>query len=107
MVSPFMLWLRRCSPIVVIATVLFVLVLMRSPHALAVDLNLDQGFDEAGNEIKRYMRKGMNIFAIVVCGIGVGYSAYKFVKKDHEAMWYLVGTAAAAALFIAAGSIFG
>ena len=75
--------------------------------ALAVDLNLDEGFDEAGAEVKRYLKKGLQIFGLACCVIGLGYAGFKFSKKDHEAVWYLAGAAVGAAVFVAAGALLG
>jgi hypothetical protein len=72
-----------------------------------IDLNLDQGFDEAGSEVKRYLRKGLQIFGLACCVIGLGYAGFKFSKKDHEAVWYLAGAAVGAAVFVAAGALLG
>jgi hypothetical protein len=73
----------------------------------AIDLNLDQGLDEAGGEVKRYLRKGLQIFGLACCVIGLGYAGFKFSKKDHEAVWYLAGAAVGAAVFVAAGALLG
>jgi hypothetical protein len=74
---------------------------------LAIDLNLDQGLDEAGGEVRRYLRKGLQIFGLACCVIGLGYAGFKFSKKDHEAVWYLAGAAVGAAVFVAAGALLG
>lgn len=96
--------LRRWSPAVAAAFVVFLLGLH---DALAIDLNLDSGFDEAGGEIKRYLRKGLQLFGLAVCVIGLGFAGFKLSRKDHEAIWYLAGCAGGAAIFVAAGALLG
>ena len=57
--------------------------------------------------MKRYLRKGLQIFGLACCVIGLGYAGFKFSKKDHEAVWYLAGAAVGAAVFVAAGALLG
>jgi hypothetical protein len=104
MLHAFLVRLGRWSPAIGAACAAFILGLH---DALALDLNLDEGFDEAGSEIKRYLKKGLQIFGLACCVIGLGYAGFKFSKKDHEAVWYLAGAAVGAAVFVAAGALLG
>jgi hypothetical protein len=100
----FPVQLTRWSPAIAAAVV----VLLLGAHDVwGIDLNLDQGLDEAGGEVKRYLRKGLQIFGLACCVIGLGYAGFKFSKKDHEAVWYLAGAAVGAAVFVAAGALLG
>jgi hypothetical protein len=96
--------LRRRAPGLAAGLAVFLLGLH---DALAIDLNLDGGFDEAGSEIKRYLRKGLQLFGLAVCVIGLGIAGFKLSRKDHEAIWYLAGCAGGAAIFVAAGALLG
>jgi hypothetical protein len=96
--------LRRWSPAIAGAAAAF---LLGVHDVWAIDLNLDQGLDEAGGEVKRYLRKGLQLFGLACCVIGLGYAGFKFSKKDHEAVWYLAGAAVGAAVFVAAGALLG
>jgi hypothetical protein len=97
-------WGRRYSPAAMAALAAF---LLGVHDALAVDLNLDSGIDEAGSEIKRYLRKGLQLFSLVATVVGIAIFAFKLNKKDNEAVWYGVGVIAAAGVFIMAGALLG
>jgi hypothetical protein len=93
---------ERWWPVLVIA----LLVTLRSTHAFAaVDIDLDQGFSEAESKVKRYVGRGLQLFGMVVCVIGIATGAYKLSRKDGEGFMYLVGTIACAGLLIVSGAI--
>ena len=96
--------LKRYWPILLVAA----FVLVNSSHALAaIDIDLDQGFGEAESKIKRYLGRGLQLFGLVVCVIGISVGAFKLSQKDPSGTWYLVGTTAATGLFLVIGGMLG
>jgi hypothetical protein len=89
-----------------VAVVLFVS-LIKVEDVLGQTLNLDGAIDQSGSEIRRYVGKGLELFGLVVVAIGLAMAGFKFSKKDHEAVWYVAGAAAGAALFIGAKTYIG
>lgn len=61
-----------------------------SANARAQDL--ESGVSSAAGELKRVIKVGLAVAAVVIVAIGLVVSALKFSRKEPEAIWYLLGT---------------
>jgi len=86
--------IRRAFPLLPICLSAF---LAGAQDAIAQDL--ESGVDEAGVRFRRIIKSGAAVAAAVITVIGLMISGFRFSQKDHSAIWYLAGTAAAGALF--------
>jgi hypothetical protein len=58
----------------------------------AVAQDLESGVSSAAGELKRVIKVGLAVAAVVIVAIGLVVSALKFSRKEPEAIWYLLGT---------------
>jgi len=73
-------------------------------YAYAQDL--EAGVNTASGEFKRVIKVGATVATLVIIVFGLLFTAFKFSRKDQDAVWYLAGTVAGAALCgIAAGML--
>lgn len=63
---------------------------MGATTAFAQDL--ESGVSTAAGELKRVIKVGLAVAAVVIIAIGLVVSALKFSRKEPEAIWYLLGT---------------
>ena len=54
--------------------------------------DLESGISSAAGELKRVIKVGLAVAAVVIVAIGLVVSALKFSRKEPEAIWYLLGT---------------
>jgi hypothetical protein len=54
--------------------------------------DLESGVSTAAGELKRVIKVGLAVAAVVIVAIGLVVSALKFSRKEPEAIWYLLGT---------------
>jgi hypothetical protein len=54
--------------------------------------DLESGVSTAAGELKRVIKVGLAVAAVVIIAIGLVVSALKFSRKEPEAIWYLLGT---------------
>jgi len=54
--------------------------------------DLESGVSSAAGELKRVIKIGLAVAAVVIVAIGLVVSALKFSRKEPEAIWYLLGT---------------
>jgi hypothetical protein len=54
--------------------------------------DLESGVSSAAGELKRVIKVGLAVAAVVIVAIGLVVSALKFSRKEPEAIWYLLGT---------------
>ena len=68
--------------------------------------DLEAGVNTASGEFKRVIKVGATVATLVIIVFGLLFTAFKFSRKDQDAVWYLAGTVAGAALCgIAAGML--
>jgi hypothetical protein len=67
--------------------------------------DLSAAFSEAETSIRSYLKIGIGVAGAVSVAVGIGLAGWKFVNKEPQAIWSLVGVVAGAALFVAAGNI--
>lgn len=60
--------------------------------ATAMAQDLESGVSSAAGELKRVIKVGLAVAAVVIVAIGLVVSALKFSRKEPEAIWYLLGT---------------
>lgn len=60
--------------------------------AAATAQDLESGVSSAAGELKRVIKVGLAVAAVVIVAIGLVVSALKFSRKEPEAIWYLLGT---------------
>lgn len=60
--------------------------------SLALAQDLESGVSSAAGELKRVIKVGLAVAAVVIVAIGLVVSALKFSRKEPEAIWYLLGT---------------
>ena len=102
-----MLMRALCSPRVPprAAAALAALFLVAS-EAAAFAQDLEAGVNTASGEFKRIIKIGATVATLVIIVFGLLFTAFKFSRKDQDAVWYLAGTVAGAALCgIAAGML--
>ena len=58
----------------------------------AIAQDLESGVSSAAGELKRVIKVGLAVAAVVIVAIGLVVSALKFSRKEPEAIWYLLGT---------------
>jgi len=58
----------------------------------AMAQDLESGVSSAAGELKRVIKVGLAVAAVVIVAIGLVVSALKFSRKEPEAIWYLLGT---------------
>lgn len=63
-----------------------------SVAATATAQDLESGVNTAAGELKRVIKVGLAVAAIVIVAIGLVVTALKFSRKEPEAIWYLLGT---------------
>lgn len=63
-----------------------------SAAATAAAQDLESGVNTAAGELRRVIKIGLAVAAIVIVAIGLVVSALKFSRKEPEAVWYLLGT---------------
>jgi hypothetical protein len=54
--------------------------------------DLESGVSTAAGELKRVIKVGLAVAAVVIVAIGLVVTALKFSRKEPEAVWYLLGT---------------
>ncbi len=54
--------------------------------------DLESGVSTAAGELKRVIKVGLAVAAVVIVAIGLVVTALKFSRKEPEAIWYLLGT---------------
>jgi hypothetical protein len=54
--------------------------------------DLESGVNTAAGELKRVIKVGLAVAAVVIVAIGLVVTALKFSRKEPEAIWYLLGT---------------
>ena len=68
--------------------------------------DLEAGVNTASGEFKRVIKVGATVAALVIIVFGLLFTAFKFSRKDQDAVWYLAGTIAGSVLCgIAAGML--
>jgi hypothetical protein len=60
--------------------------------------DLESGVSSAAGELKRVIKVGLAVAAVVIVAIGLVVSALKFSRKEPDAIWYLLGTGVASVL---------
>lgn len=65
---------------------------MTAAATTAMAQDLESGVTSAAGELKRVIRVGLAVAAVVIVAIGLVVSALKFSRKEPEAIWYLLGT---------------
>lgn len=63
-----------------------------SAAVTAVAQDLESGVNTAAGELKRVIKVGLAVAAVVIVAIGLVVTALKFSRKEPEAIWYLLGT---------------
>lgn len=58
----------------------------------AMSQDLESGVNTAAGELKRVIKVGLAVAAVVIVAIGLVVTALKFSRKEPEAIWYLLGT---------------
>ena len=96
---------RRLPPRAAVVLTAFLLGLSDAfTYAFAQDL--EAGVNTASGEFKRVIKVGATVATLVIIVFGLLFTAFKFSRKDQDAVWYLAGTVAGAALCgIAAGML--
>lgn len=64
----------------------------------AMAQDLESGVSSAAGELKRVIKVGLAVAAVVIVAIGLVVSALKFSRKEPDAIWYLLGTGVASVL---------
>jgi hypothetical protein len=65
---------------------------MTAAAGAAMAQDLESGVSSAAGELKRVIKVGLAVAAVVIIAIGLVVSALKFSRKEPEAIWYLLGT---------------
>jgi hypothetical protein len=65
---------------------------LTSVASSAIAQDLESGVSSAAGELKRVIKVGLAVAAVVIVAIGLVVSALKFSRKEPEAIWYLLGT---------------
>jgi hypothetical protein len=60
--------------------------------SLALAQDLESGVNTAAGELKRVIKVGLAVAAVVIVAIGLVVTALKFSRKEPDAIWYLLGT---------------
>jgi hypothetical protein len=63
-----------------------------SAATTAMGQDLESGVSSAAGELKRVIKVGLAVAAVVIVAIGLVVTALKFSRKEPEAIWYLLGT---------------
>lgn len=91
-------------PLVVASTVIADVVNSRLAWAA---LDISKGIDDASRDFKGALSKGVAVAGVVIIGIGICTAAYRFSRRDGEAVWGLAGVAVGAALLAIAKGVIG
>lgn len=65
-------------------------------------VNLSGAFTTAGSDLKSYARTGMTIAGFITTVVSLGTAGFKFMQKEPQAVWNIVGVVVGAALFAVA-----
>jgi hypothetical protein len=96
---------RKLPPRVALGVAAFLLGITDAFTA-AMAQDLEAGVNTASSQFKRVIKVGATVATLVIIVFGLIFTAFKFSRKDQDAVWYLAGTIAGAALCgIAAGML--
>jgi hypothetical protein len=90
----------RWRPYLALATL--VGISLWSRHAAADLPDFGAGFEDLDKNLRRWTATGIGTAGAIVGGICTAYAGWKLMRKDHEGLWYLIGTAVGAAVFFIA-----
>jgi hypothetical protein len=57
---------------------------------------------DMGTNLSRSVATGIGVAGAIIAAVCFAYAAWKVSRKDHEGVWYLIGTAVGAAMFFVA-----
>ena len=64
----------------------------------AMAQDLEAGVSSAASELKRVVKVGLAVAAVIIVAVGLVVTALKFSRKEPDAVWYLLGTGAGSVL---------
>jgi hypothetical protein len=65
---------------------------------VAMAQDLEAGVSSAAGELKRVVKVGLAVAAVIIVAVGLVVTALKFSRKEPDAVWYLLGTGAGSVL---------
>jgi hypothetical protein len=103
--TSLMMTVRRSRGRVALAAAAFVSGMTAANNA-AVAQDLESGVSSAAGELKRVIKIGVAVAAVIIVAVGLVVTALKFSRKEPDAVWYLLGTGAGSVLCGIASAMF-
>lgn len=73
--------------------------------ALAQTVNLNGAFSQASSQLRSYAKTGMTVAGFISTTISLGIAGWKFMNKEPNAVWQVVGVVVGGVLFMVGQSL--